>query len=814
MSDSWFSRIYARPLLPPLAALIGGQVAGLHLPGAPGELPVVMVSLGVLVLLSGKKRIHFWLLILLFFMGHARIQTWIRPELPPNHVSRFADDQRWHVVGMIKGRPQLFAGRTRFVLKTETLYRKGLSQNVCGTIRVTVRGPVRGLRDGDRVACLARLRQVRNFNNPGGFDYRRYLAFRDIRATASVSHEASVVKTARGESNSFTRAVASSRDAVSDLIENATAGRPPASGAVLKALLIGDKSNLSQETRDLFSRIGTSHLLAISGLHVGIVATLAFGFFRFALGRSERLLLGGWASKGAALFSLFPVLCYGFLAGMSPATQRAVIMVAVFLLSQLFERERDAVNTLALAAFVILIINPTALFSLSFQLSFAAVFAILYVLGHVRFLVQLKRRRPDLLTRLALFLGVSAAAILGTLPLSLYYFNQTSLIGLLTNCFLVPLIGFLVVPLGLFSVIVLPVSAAAALWVMKGSALILALAMDLAGFFSKSPLAAVKTVTPTLIEMVLYYALAWAVLNFRRAPWTRILLLGVSVLLLADAGYWIQKRFGRRQLKVTVIDVGQGSSTLLQFPGGPCMLVDGGGFHDNRFDMGARVVAPVLWKKKIASVDILVLSHPHPDHLNGLVFIARNFKVGEVWMTLESIDTRPYRELMQVISEKGIRVLGPKELIEPRTIGGVRIETLYPPVDFLARRPKEVWRTANNNSLVLKVSFKEVSFLLPGDVEAEAEKELAGMACDRLKSRVLVVPHHGSRGSSTPLFLNCVSPDFCIMSLGWKNIFRFPHEEVLRRYEAMGCDIYRTDLHGAVTMATEGRGLVVEPFLR
>ena len=230
------------------------------------------------------------------------------------------------------------------------------------------------------LSCLARLKEVRNFNNPGSFDYRRHLAFRNIFASASVSPKSFVVKMHREKNSPFSQAMARSRAAVSALVEKGTSKRPKEVGGVMKALLTGDRSALSQETRDIFSRIGTAHLLAISGLHIGIVASMTFWFFRFLLGRSERVLLAAWATKGAALLSLFPVLFYGLLAGMSPSTQRAVVMVAIFMLGLLFERERDPINTLAVAALVILIVRPPALFAISFQLSFSAVLAILYML--------------------------------------------------------------------------------------------------------------------------------------------------------------------------------------------------------------------------------------------------------------------------------------------------------------------------------------------------------------------------------------------------------------------------------------------------
>jgi len=807
-------QVYARPLIPLLLALITGVVAGLWLPNLSGTFFVVAVLFlfSLLLVYKGKKACLLPLL-LLFVLGYWSLQSWTSPRLPANHVSHFVDGRPWHIIGTVDGYPERFPDRTRLVLKAESLARKGVFYKVSGAVRTTIREPVAGLRSGDRVACLARLKEIRNFNNPGGFNYRRYLAFRGIYASASVSRESFVVRLHPAKTYRLGHVIDHSRRAVCSLIDKATSEDPGDARGVIKALLIGDRSEISLKVRDVFNRIGIAHLLAISGLHIGIVATLAFLGFRLILGRSKRVLLAAWATKGAALLSVFPVLFYGFLAGMSPATQRAVIMVMVFLVALLFERERDTINTLALAALVILIISPTALFEISFQLSFTAVFAILYMLKHLSFVVELRGGPPRVYKRLALFLFVSAAAILGTFPITLYYFNQTSLIGILTNCFMVPVIGFLVVPAGLLAVLFLPVAPTVALLIMKGAIVILEGGMGLAIFFSRWPFAAVKTVTPTLIEIGLYYALAWVLFNFRQTRRARPLLIGLAIVALADVGYWVSERYGRNELRMTVIDVGQGSSALMELPGGPCILADGGGFYDNRFDVGARVVGPFLWKRKIATVEILVLSHPDPDHLNGLLFIARHFNVREVWMNQEPADTKPYRDFLEIVSEKNIRVVGLKDLVEPRMINGVRLQVLYPPLDFLERKAKDSWRTPNNNSLVLKVSFQGVSFLVPGDIEAEAEKELTCLACTPIKSNVLLVPHHGSQNSSTHEFLKCVHPDIAVISSGWKKIFGFPHQKTLKRYQAQGCQIFCTDRHGAITITTDGTHLSVKPFV-
>jgi competence protein ComEC len=265
---------------------------------------------------------------------------------------------------------------------------------------------------------------------------------------------------------------------------------------------------------------------------------------------------------------------------------------------------------------------------------------------------------------------------------------------------------------------------------------------------------------------------------------------------------------------VTYIDVGQGNSALLELPGGHTALIDGGGFSDNNtFDMGARVIAPFLWRKKIRTVDTLVLSHPNSDHLNGLIFIAQHFNVKTIWTNSEARSTLGYRRFKKIIAQKHINLPDFPFMPRQKLINGVEFCFLYPAADFLAKKASQKWRTSNNNSVVLKVSFGDISFLFPGDIMAEAEKELVSLAGADLACDVLLVPHHGSRSSSSQPFLSKVQPDVAVISAGWRNRFRFPHSTVLDAYKRSGCRIFRTDRNGAIEIKTDGNRLTVKPFL-
>ena len=245
------------------------------------------------------------------------------------------------------------------------------------------------------------------------------------------------------------------------------------------------------------------------------------------------------------------------------------------------------------------------------------------------------------------------------------------------------------------------------------------------------------------------------------------------------------------------------------------MLVDGGGSPDPAaFDIGANVVAPFLWRNKIAAVDTLILTHPNSDHLNGLIFIADNFHVRTLWTNGESREIPGYAGLMQTAAERGVAVPRFSEIPQESTINGVRLQVLYPPGDFLDRRDAERWRrNENNNSLVTRVSLGEVSVLMPGDLMRPAEKELVGRVGDQLKSSVLIAPHHGSRSSSSEEFLKAVSPQAVLVSCADRPGSGIPHPQVLDRYERQGARIYRTDRYGAIRLTTDGRQVSISPYL-
>jgi competence protein ComEC len=843
-------KFYQRPVIPLTVALIAGIALGAEAPGWAAAALAIVLACGLALLRCVVRGTSATVLPLVLFigLGYLSLQPWVQPRFPDAHVSRFVNSGSWRIIGVVDARPLEFESRSQFVLRVERL-ESGLDvRSVSGLLRVTVSGETIDVAQGDRVALHGRIGPIRNFNNPGGSDFKRSMAYREIWAGAFTGGDG-LQLLERGAKSGVLERIDWLRSAIAARIDQAVSG-PEA--AVLKALVMGDPSGISPDAREAFTRTGTSHILAISGLHITIVATIVFGLFRWLLSWMPIALRHAWTRKGAAVLTLLPITLYALIAGFSPSTQRALIMVAVFLLALLAERESDLLNTLALAAILILCVQPAALFSISFQLSFAAVLAIIYAFERLERRVTPAASLSDddraarIRRCLTAFFGVSLAATWGTLPLGMYYFNNVTFIGLLANCIAIPLMGYLVVAIGLAGTLLGGLSAPAALACYQVSGFLLSQSIALIEWMAQFPYAAIRTVSPSSVEVALFYLLSWAgfylatdrrlpapgsasgasvglprfcveafrrASPLRRAAWAVLVcgILGAG----ADAGYWIYQRFGRQDLRVTMIDVGQGSAVLLETPGGGTALIDGGGFADPAaFDVGARVVAPFLWRKKIASIDTLILTHANSDHVNGLAFIADNFRVRELWTNGESRPISGYERLMQTAARRGITVPRFAELPRESMANGARIEVLYPPTDFLDRRRFERWRrNENNNSLVTRVSLGEISVLMPGDIMLPAEKELAAAAGDRLKSTVLIAPHHGSRSSNSEELLAAAAPSAVLISSAGRPGSGMPHSEVLARYGRQGVRLYRTDRDGAVCITTDGQRLAVTSYL-
>jgi competence protein ComEC len=816
-------RTFRLPLIPIfIAYTIGLYLGHFDLPFPSQGLILLILTLlmfWTIFIAIKKTALGSWTAFTLFFLlGIFSIHHYLDPQHSPSHISNFTGFDQISLEGTIDGSPHRTQGGTQLLIRSQKVILPNHHIPVEGHLLLFLKGESKALHIGDRLRFSCKLYPPRGFHNPGGFSYERHLAFEQIYTIGFLSEENSWVKTGEGFKNPFLLQIEGWRDHIRDFLEREI---EPPSSAIFQALVLGEQGNIPDEVKEHFIVTGIAHLLAISGDHLGIVALLSFSLLSWILKRSEFLLLSISVKKWAAGLTIPCIFLYTFIAGGGISVIRATIMVITFFFSILFNRERNLLHTLALAAFLILIFSPPSLFDVSFQLSFLAVLSILYLVP--RILQGLKKEgislpsktswKQNIFKYLKISLLVTAVATLGTAPFVALHFNRISPVGLVTNLFIIPWVGFLIVPLSLIaSLLSFSFYPLATLLIHVNDFLTLILLKAVASFAS-FPFASLFVSTPTTFEIILFYLLLFFVVHLQKGRRVRYLFIGLCVVLAFDLAFWNFKGLFQKNLTLTFIDVGHGDSILIEFPKGKRMLIDGGGLHEDRFDIGKNVIAPFLWKKKIHRIDYLVLTHPDPDHLKGLNFVASHFSIGQFWDNGLRADSESYSKLSDILKEKKIEVQSINENSPSLMINGMQISFFNPPGLDIFYKPRLSPSHFNNGSLVMRIQFKNVSVLLAGDIAQEAEYRIMRKGCP-LRADILKIPHHGSSSSSTLLFLQGVRPTYAILSVGERNIGRLPHPEVLKRYQQLGAKVFRTDRHGAITVITDGEKIEIKTFLR
>ena len=675
---------------------------------------------------------------------------------------------------------------------------------------------------GDQLELRGTLRRPQGQRNPGGFDYRSYLARRQAFGILYPNRELEI--TVSGQSGfPFLRWTENLRRRVERVIDSAY-HKHPEHVEILKGMLLGKRGGIEETTIAAFRNSGSLHILAVSGLHVGLIAGVFFLCF-------SRL-----PAKATCALTILAVILYACVVGFRPSVFRASTMVVLFLFGAIIDRDVDRFNLLAVAALILLLINPAQLWDVGFQLSFAAVASILYFMpkweNFIRGILPDwldQPNAPETISRFRFVLGkalkwllvgfgVTLAAQLGTAFFIASSFYRLYPLGIIAGPFVVAL-ATPIVSLALISVILGAIWLPLAVPLVYANHVIIFVLLHVIEFFGSQAWSVVKTASPTFGWIVLFFAGCMAIVYWR---WVRLERKKAVLIGLIVVAIWVWDAALREEgnlLEVTFLDVRQGDAAFVRFPDGKTMLIDGGrsllfayrGNHrfntkDDRnmkflaFDTGERILSPFLCYEGVGELDLLVLSHPDNDHGGGLYYILHEFGVERV-LGVPHLDLPPitHRVLHELIDKKGI----PHELGyagEIELTSTAKLELLHP----LDERSTDLNDgDINDDSLVLKLSYGEVDVLFTGDIERRAEERLVRSGMD-LEAEILKVPHHGSKTSSSPEFLTLVRPRVGIFSLGARNPYKFPPRQVLRRYRNFGCEVLRTDELGAITLKTDG----------
>lgn len=705
--------------------------------------------------------------------------------------------------------------------------------------------PILSLTYGTRLKIRAKLHPARNYRNPGAFDYEGYLRDNGIGMLGSA--DAKDIERLSGFSGNRielwrTRIHASIIAKIHQLW-------PASQASLMDAMVLGEESFLRNATRTEYQRSGTYHVLVVSGMNLSILAVAIFWTLRQF--RVDPAI--------AAIATVVVSFAYAFVVGVGPPVWRAALMLATYLGARLLYRGRNMMNAIGAAALGILIADPQALFGTSFQLTFLAVFIIAgigspilqrttapyarglrllraasydlqvapqvaqfrldlrMIAGRLQRFVgdRLSLALPAIFIRVAIGLAellfISALMQAGLALLMAYHFHRATTMGMPANLAVIPLTQILMpaaataVGLGYISTTLAKPAAWVSGWALEGIA---GTVHQLGGaHLAGASIADLRVAMPsraTIAASIAALSIAMLCAQFRRPRWAAF----ASVVLLFGVAGWIAFAPSHPQLRagvmeMTAIDVGQGDSILLVTPEGRAMLIDAGGIPQwmhSDFDVGEQVVSSYLWNRGIDHLDLVVITHPHADHLGGMPAVMANFHPQELWISID----KPVGELAPIVAQArraGMKVSVKKEGDE-YDYGGAHLKVLAPGRDQItgSMRP-------NDDCLVFTARFGRTTALLEGDAERPAEQRVVE---ERPEAMLLKVAHHGSASGTSSDLLATIHPRYAVISVGARNVYGHPKREVLERLQQAGVKTYRTDEEGAISFFLDGNSVTPE----
>ncbi len=719
--------------------------------------------------------------------------------------------------------------------------------------------PLPALHAGDEVSFLTQAKRPQVFRDEGAFDRRAYLATQGIDLVATLRAPELIHRLSAAPRTPGT-VLARTRRELREEVDRLFDGRPEVA-AVLRAMLLGDRSFVERDEAVDFQKTGVFHVLVVAGLHVGALA-----FFLYWLGRKLRL-----SRTATMVFTLTLLFAYVAVIEQRPPVLRAAVMTAIVVLGSFFYRRLDVLNSAAIAALALLVARPLALRDPSFQLTFLAIGCIAGLAAPwlernvqpyaralrgwrdvtrdsaheprgAQFRIDLRGAAGWLSARVPLRIAapmenvlargigftlrawelmvLTLALQIGMLPLMARDFHRITLAAPFANLAAVPLTG-VVVPLGfvtLGSALLFPGLAKLLAAPLASTTLVL---LHVVHWFARLPKWSYRIPGPHLWVVVAFFTFALLLAAILRVAhrWRRRMASalggGLVACSLLIALFPFSPAWSAGKLEVSVLDVGQGDSLFVVSPRGKTMLIDGGGafggFAGQRgrgIDPGEEAVSPYLWSRGFQKLDVVALTHAHQDHLGGLTAILENFRVGQLWIGRE-VSSPALAKIEQMAGDRKIPI---EHEARANSFAWDNVEGKFFWPENTPADPSAAAK--NDDSLVLRLRYQEHAVLLPGDAEKEAEREmLSESGRDELRSEVLKIGHHGSKNSTTPEFLAAVKPRLAIISVGEDNPYGHPNAELLELLASSGVRVLRTDRDGAVHVLMDGRGLEVTCFL-
>jgi len=715
------------------------------------------------------------------FFSHLLLLSQLKPNLEGKDLL---------VTGIVSSIPHNDGNRTRFKFSVSTLSLTSQPENFVNNFPKTLllnwykESPL--LRFGDNLHLRVRLKRAHGYMNPGGFDYEAWVFRQRIDGIGYVKSRLnpSIMPVSlsfwEDSKQSLLNFIGRTRQIILEA-QSANLEHKPFYG-ILAALTVGDRYGISSSQWQVLTNTGTNHLMAISGLHIGLISGLFYFLIRRLWGTFPSLVNKLAAPQAAAIFSIASATAYAALAGFSIPTQRALIMVSVVMLGIFLKRQITASHTLIMALFLILLLDPLAVLSAGFWLSFTAVGTIIYAMNQ-------RVAKRGLWTA---FGKVQFVTLIGLLPFLVVFFQKFSLVSPIANIIAVPWVSMVTIPLTLLgSLLVIPLPDVGK-FLLNISHLSLELIWPMLVWFSEFSLSILSVATPSLWALVLAVFGVICILSPSGFPskW-----MAVVFFVPLFMGPNKANTLGEGKAIFTLLDVGQGLSAVVR-TSKHVLVYDTGPKFNIDFDTGKAVVLPYLRSLGIFRISTLIVSHGDNDHIGGVTSILQNMPVEKILTSVpQKIDAQNNSNCTKNMQW---------------TWDGVKFSILHPKFsDYLLPQTKQDQKatkkrkySGNNMSCVLLIESKSGNVLISGDIERSIEKRLVEewqRGLINFSADVLVVPHHGSKTSSEPTFINAVNPKYALFAVGYRNRYGFPKPEIVERYLQRDIEFFDTSQYGAIT---------------
>jgi len=673
---------------------------------------------------------------------------------------------------------------------------------------------------GDKIEFIGDFEEGEKQRNYGGFDYNLYLKTKKIYGIFNASNISKCI-----DSNNTTNLSLKNNVIVNNVrskIKNISyQNMPKENASLLVGLLIGDKTNLSEETIENFRSASLSHILAISGAHFSYIILM----LTYVSKKLKRKRIGQIVTLSAIIFFIE-------LTGKTPSVIRAGIMSMLYVIASLLHRKNNFYSSLALSLLIQIIFNPYVIFDIGLILSYSGVLGI----------VLLYRKVVKILKSKTLSVTISANIIL--IPIMIYNFNTFSLSFILSNIVATYLLGPLII-LGYLSTIFRFKIVFFVLQILS-KALLLS-----ASIFSKLPFSKIYVTTPSIISIVIYYAMIYFIFKYGIRAKRRKGVIAVFLTLLIISNLNYEVFFNRNNLLINFIDVGQGDSTLIREAGKTIMIDSGGSTNNEKYDIGKNTLLPYLLDRKIKKIDYIMISHFDADHCQGFMYVMKNLKVKNAIICKQGENSKLYQEFLEICKLKKVKIIYVKkgDIIN---IGKLKFEIFHPDTDLIQDN------ILNNNAIVARLTFNNTKILFTGDIEKEAEEKLVKEyskdidennkyrnennikyknennnenrdentnhqsknnnqkteSNNKLEADILKVAHHGSKTSSTQEFLNMVKPKVALIGVGKNNKFGHPSNTTIEKLNKEKCKIYRTDNMGEISIIVKNNKVFIHKKLK